>query len=270
MKQTWRWFGPNDPISLSDLHMAGVEGIVTALHDLPPGEIWSSHDIKERRQVIESAGFTWDVIESLPVSEAIKTQGPEFRSHIEAYKESLCNVASEGPAVVCYNFMPILDWTRTTLRTPQPHGGNAMSFDLVDFAAFDLWLLERTGAKEDYNQETLERAEDQFARMPEERRADLTKTIVMGLPGANDGWTIDDVRARISTYDKINSEVLRSNLIDFLAEVAPVADQLGIRLCCHPDDPPFPLLGLPRIMSSTDDYSRVLEAVYLPSNGATL
>ena len=269
MKQTWRWYGPHDPTTLADLHMVGVEGIVTALHDLPPGAVWSDEAIAARCDMIEAAGYTWDVAESLPVSEAIKTQGPEMVDHIAAYKDSLRALARREPRVICYNFMPILDWTRTELRTPQPHGGTAMSFDLIDFATFDLHLLARPGAAEDYPEAVLEAAARRLAELSEADKTTLVDTIVMGLPGANDGWSLQDVRDRLATYDGIDAARLRQNLIDFLGEVAPLAEELGLRLCCHPDDPPFPLLGLPRVMSTSDDYAAVLEAVDLPANGAT-
>lgn len=270
MRQCWRWFGPNDPISLNDLPMAGVEGIVTALHDIPPGEVWSTDAITERRAMIEAAGLTWDVVESLIVSEEIKTQGPAYKTHLESYKTSLRALAAAGPKVICYNFMPILDWTRTALRAPQPHGGCAMAFDLVDFAVFDLHLLARPSAPDDYPSAVQEAANQRLANMDDATKTTLVNTIVAGLPGANDGWSLDDVRARLATYDGVSATQLRQNLIDFLSEVAPVAQELGLRLCCHPDDPPFSLLGLPRVMSSTDDYAQVLAAVDLPANGATL
>ncbi len=270
MKQCWRWFGPDDPTPLQDLHMVGVEGIVTALHDLPPGTPWHPAQITERTTMIEAAGLSWDVVESLPVSEAIKTQSPDCAAHIQAYKDSLVALAAHGPKVICYNFMPILDWTRTDLRAPQPHGGTAMAFDLIDFAAFDLHILNRPGAAEDYPDAVLSEARERAAGMPEADKTVLCKTIIMGLPGANDGWSLDQVRARLATYDGIDHTRLRQNLIDFLSEVTPVAEELGLRLCCHPDDPPFPLLGLPRVMSSLNDYETVLNAVDSPANGATL
>ena len=270
MKQCWRWFGPSDPIDLQDLHMVGVEGIVTALHDHPPGTAWSQSAIAERTAFIQAAGFSWDVVESLPVSEAIKSGAAEKSAHIKAYKDSLRALAVSGPKVICYNFMPILDWTRTALRAPQPHGGTAMAFDLIDFIVFDLHLLARAGAEHDYPTEALDAARQRHAKMSDAAKSTLITTIVAGLPGANDGWTLEDVKALLATYDGIDATGLRQNLIDFLSEVAPLANELGLRLCCHPDDPPFPLLGLPRIMSSTDDYAQVLDAVDLPANGATL
>lgn len=270
MKQCWRWFGPDDPISLPELHQVGVEGIVTALHGLQPGEIWNKSVILERQECLRANGFEWDVVESLPVSEAIKTQRPEAKSHIEAYKASLQNLAELGIETVCYNFMPILDWTRTELRAQQPHGGAAMSFDLVDFAVFDLFILKRSSAPSDYPSTVCHEAEKRFSEMSDTAKATLQHNIIAGLPGANDAWDIEDVHGLLATYKDITAERLRSNLIDFLAEVAPVAQSLGMRLCCHPDDPPFSLLGLPRIMSSTNDYAAVLDAVDLDANGATL
>jgi len=270
MKQCWRWFGPSDPTPLKDLHMVGVEGIVTALHDLPPGTVWSEDAIQARHEVIGAAGYTWDVVESLPVSEAIKTQGPEMAAHVEAFRQSLRALAKTGPEVICYNFMPILDWTRTDLRAPQTHGGAAMSFDLIDFATFDIHLLDRPGARDGYPEAVMDATEQRITELSDADKSTLIETTIMGLPGANDGWTLDEVRAKLSTYDGIDAGRLRQNLIDFLAEVVPLAEALGLRLCCHPDDPPFPLLGLPRVMSSTEDYAYVLNTVDLPANGATL
>lgn len=270
MKQCWRWFGPQDPINLSDLHQVGVQGIVTALHGIPPGQVWPIDGIVQRQDMLNAAGFTWDVVESLPVSEAIKTQGPQAAEHLAAYVESLRNLAKCGVHTICYNFMPILDWTRTELRQPQPHGGTAMAFDLVDFAVFDLHLLERKEAVHDYDQATRTAADRKVRSMSVLEKQTLIRTIVSGLPGANDNWTLDDVRSLLQTYDRIDADVLRRNLTDFLSEVVPVAEALGMRLCCHPDDPPFSLLGLPRVMTSAEDYAQILNAVDSPANGATL
>ncbi|CUH44740.1 mannonate dehydratase [Ruegeria atlantica] len=270
MKQCWRWFGPDDPIALSDLHQIGVQGIVTALHHIPPGEPWGEPSIADRQAVLAAAGYGWDVVESLPVSEAIKTQSADMTEHLQAYKSSLRALSARGVKVVCYNFMPILDWTRTALRAPQPHGGTAMLFDLTDFAAFDIHILERPGASENYSSVVQQAVKDRFSRMSDESKAQLQHNVTAGLPGANDQWSVQDVRALLQTYAEIDRDRLRTNLIDFLSEVAPVAQELGLRLCCHPDDPPFSLLGLPRIMSSTDDHGAVLDAVDMPANGATL
>ncbi|KIC47645.1 mannonate dehydratase [Ruegeria sp. ANG-S4] len=270
MKQCWRWFGPNDPIALADLRQVGVEGIVTALHHIPPGQPWDEQSISERQSLLAAGGYDWDVVESLPVSEAIKTQSADMASHLAAYKASLRALASLGIKVVCYNFMPILDWTRTALRARQPHGGTAMLFDLTDFAVFDIHILERAGAAEDYSSTVHQAAKDRFLRMSDQDKAQLQQNVTAGLPGANGQWSVQDVRALLDTYANIDHSQLRANLVDFLSEVAPLAQDLGLRLCCHPDDPPFSLLGLPRVMSTIKDYSAVLDAVDLPSNGATL
>lgn len=270
MKQCWRWFGPHDKIALDDLHQVGVDGIVTALHHIPPGDPWPETEIAKRQDLLTASGFDWDVVESLPVSEAIKTQGPDATAHMEHYKASLSALAARGITTVCYNFMPILDWTRTALRAPQPHGGTAMLFSLLDFAAFDLHILARPDAADDYSAAQRDAAHDRFRTMSDDARQTLQSTIIAGLPGANDTWTLPDLSAQLATYADIGPDQLRQHLIDFLAEVAPHAENLGVRLCCHPDDPPFPLLGLPRVMSTTEDYAEILAAVDLPANGATL
>ena len=270
MIECWRWFGPDDPTQLSDLPQVGATGVVTALHQHAPGVPWPEADIAARKDMIEAAGLSWEVVESLPVSEAIKTQGPDCATHLTHYKSSLEALAHQGIQTICYNFMPILDWTRTNTKAPQPHGGTAMRFDLVDFAAFDLFILKRPGARDDYSEAVTAAAEAAFANLADADKTRLSRTVIAGLPGANDGWTLDDVRVRLTTYDGITAERLRQNLIDFLTEVLPTAERLGLRLCCHPDDPPFSLLGLPRVMSSADDYGLILGAVDTSANGATL
>ena len=270
MKQCWRWFGPGDQIPLDDLHQVGVEGIVTALHERPPGTVWSAAQISERQTILRAAGYEWDVVESLPVSEAIKTQGPQMRAHITAYKASLEALAAANITTICYNFMPILDWTRTNLRAKQPHGGAAMRFELIDFAVFDLHILQREEGVESYSEAQRAAAAERFNALSDHRKKQLQRNIIAGLPGANDSWSLGDVRALLDSYKGITRAQLRSHLIDFLSEVAPCAEALGLRLCCHPDDPPFSLLGLPRVMSSSTDYSAVLNAVDLSANGATL
>ena len=270
MIECWRWFGPDDPTHLSDVPQVGATGIVTALHQFSPGEVWPAQAIADRKAMIEEAGLTWEVVESLPVSEAIKSNGPDMATHIEAYKESMAALAQAGVHTICYNFMPILDWTRTQTHAPQPHGGTAMLFDLPHFAAFDLFILKRPDAAEDYPDDVQETAAQAWAGMDDADKTRLTRTVIAGLPGANDGWTLDDVRARLANYQNMAADQLRRNLVDFLGEVAPLADRLGLRLCCHPDDPPFALLGLPRVMSSTADYEMVLNAVDTQANGATL
>ncbi|MEL6566210.1 MAG: mannonate dehydratase [Pseudomonadota bacterium] len=270
MIECWRWFGPDDPTQLADLPQVGATGVVTALHQIPPGTEWPIDAIRARAEMIEAAGLRWQVVESVPVSEAIKTQGAACKAHIESYKRTLEALAAQGIETVCYNFMPILDWTRTETHAVQPHGGTAMLFDLPTFAAFDLHILARPSAVDDYAESTRAAAALVHAQMDDAQKARLTRTIIAGLPGANDGWSLDDVRSRLATYDRISSDRLRQNLIDFLAEVVPVAERLGVRLCCHPDDPPFALLGLPRVMSSTHGYVTALDAVPSTANGATL
>ncbi len=270
MRQTWRWFGPADEITLPEVRQTGAEGIVSALHHIPTGEVWDREEIALRKAMIEATKpLTWDVVESLPVSEDIKTQTGDYKAHIEAYRQSLQNLAEHGLRVVCYNFMPVLDWTRTRLAAPLANGGTAMRFDLVDFVVFDLFLLNRVGAEEDYSEFLQDAARKRWRELDNEARARLASNIVAGLPGANDRWTLDDVAAKLTAYDGFTPLRLKQHLFDFLSEIVPTAEDLGIRLCCHPDDPPFPLLGLPRIMSGLQDYSELIDAVTSPANGIT-
>lgn len=275
MRQTWRWFGPKDKVTVEDARQAGVEGIVTALHHVPTGDIWAPEEIEKRQRDVaflpdgSSSGLKWEVVESLPVSEAIKTQTGDWKLHIQHYKRSLQNLAKAGIEVVCYNFMPVLDWTRTDLAWRLRHGGRAMRFDLPDFAAFDIHILKRKGAAESFPAHVVAEAAKRFAAMSDERRKQLASNVTAGLPGAVESWSLPELSAHLATYDGVSPERLRANLIDFLAEISPVAQELGLRLCCHPDDPPFPLLGLPRIMSTEADYRAVLGAVDLPANGVT-
>ncbi|GAA6209814.1 mannonate dehydratase [Cognatishimia sp. WU-CL00825] len=275
MKQTWRWFGPSDAITIAEIMQTGASGIVSALHQVPTGHAWPVTDIKTRQKQIEQpngrpSGLTWDVVESVPVSEVIKSQTGPVKQHLRAYKQSLRNLAECGIHTVCYNFMPVLDWTRTDLCSALPNGGHSMRFDLVDFVAFDCFILCRQGARHDYLAETVEAAWARFEDLADAGRQALSNNIVAGLPGANDKWSLEDVQRCLDAYAHMTPETLRSHLIDFLSEVVPTAEALGIRLCCHPDDPPFPLLGLPRVMSTQDDYAKVLDAVKSSANGATL
>jgi mannonate dehydratase len=247
---------------------------VSALHHVLPGEVWTPDEIERRQDQVArpdgvTSGLSWDVVESLPISEAIKTQTGPVKAHLDAYRESLRNLAAAGISTVCYNFMPVLDWTRTELSAPMPNGARAMRFDLVQFCVFDRFILKRPGAAEDYPEILLSEAETVFTGMSDAARTELTNNIVAGLPGATDTWTLEDVRGHLGTYDAIDADRLRGHLVDFLSEVVPLAEDLGIRLCCHPDDPPFPLMGLPRVMSCEDDYARVMEAVDSPANGIT-
>jgi mannonate dehydratase len=276
LRQTWRWFGPKDLCSIDDITQCGAEGVVSALHHVPNGVIWTPEEIAKRHQEIQTrrdgspSGLTWDVVESLPVSEDIKKQKNDWREHIANYKVSMKNLADSGIEVICYNFMPVLDWTRTDLRWTVPSGGSCMRFDINDFAAFDIHILERPGAPTDYTNAIADEAARRFADMDDDTRKQLARNVTMGLPGSTESMTLDDVRAHLDEYGAITPEQLRAHFIAFLEEVVPVAEDLGLRLCCHPDDPPFSLLGLPRIMSTEADYATIMDAVDSPANGMTL
>lgn len=276
MRQTWRWFGPVDGVTVADARQAGAEAIVTALHQLPPGAVWPVAAIEKRQREVAThpdgtpTGLAWEVVESLPVSEAVKTRSGDWRGDIARYAESLANLAACGIETVCYNFMPVLDWTRTDLRAPTESGGRAMVFDLIDFAVFDLHILGRPDAGDDYPEALIGAAADRFAAMGADRGAELAANVTAGLPGAAEHWTLDDVRARLADYRGIDAGRLRAHHVDFLTAVAPVAEAHGMRLCCHPDDPPWPLLGLPRIWSTADDVRHLFDAVLSPAVGLTL
>jgi len=275
MRQTWRWFGPKDLASMDDLRQAGVEGVVSALHHVPTGAIWSPEEIAARQAVIgrmrdgAPSGLKWEVVESLPVSEDIKKQKGDWKAHIANWKVGMTNLARAGIEVICYNFMPVLDWTRTDLAWRLPNGATCMRFDINDFAAYDIHILQRKGAVENFPGDVVAEAGRRFAAMDDAARQKLTANVTFGLPGAGASMTLADVKAHLAEYDAISPEVLRGHLIDFLGEVSPLAQELGVRICCHPDDPPFPLLGLPRVMSTLADYQAVLAAVDLPANGVT-
>ncbi|MEZ2130530.1 MULTISPECIES: mannonate dehydratase [unclassified Sinorhizobium] len=276
MRQTWRWFGPVDKVSIADARQAGAEGIVSALHHIPYGTVWTREEIEKRKREVatgasgEPSGLAWEVVESLPVSEEIKTQKGAWREHFANYRTSMENLAAAGIEVICYNFMPVLDWTRTDLAWCVAHGGTTMRFDLADFAAFDIHILRRKGASNDFPAEVVEDATRRFHEMDEAARRKLAANINAGLPGATETYSLDGLRAEIDRYAEIDADRLRRNFIDFLSEVVPTAEKLGMRLCCHPDDPPFPLLGLPRITSTEADYRLLLDAVDSPANGVTL
>ncbi|MCC0021080.1 MAG: mannonate dehydratase [Nitratireductor sp.] len=276
MRQTWRWFGPKDLVSVDDMMQAGVEGVVSALHHVPTGAVWTPEEIAQRQNEIATrrdgspSGLRWDVAESLPVSEDIKKQKGAWRQHIDTYKTSLGHLARAGVDTVCYNFMPVLDWTRTDLSWSVASGATCMRFDYAVFAAFDIFILGRKGAALDYPEEIAEQADDLFRAMSEPQRDALAKNVVFGLPGAAEHFSLDDVRMHLAEYDDVSHDRLRQHFVDFLSEVVPVAEKLGLRLCCHPDDPPFDLLGLPRVMSTEADYRYMTEAVNSPANGITL
>ena len=276
MRQTWRWFGPKDLCSIDDITQVGAEGVVSALHHVPNGVVWSPEEISRRKQEIATrkdgspSGLTWDVVESLPVSEDIKKQKNDWREHVANYKVSLRHLADAGIEVICYNFMPVLDWTRTDLRYTVANGASCMRFDINDFAAFDIHVLERPGAGADYTNAIADEAGRRFADMDDAGRKQLARNVTMGLPGSTESMTLDDVREHLAEYGNISRDLLRQHFVDFLSEVVPVAEDLGLRLCCHPDDPPFSLLGLPRVMSTEADYKYILDAVNSPANGMTL
>jgi mannonate dehydratase len=276
MRATWRWFGPHDTVPVDWMLQAGVRGVVTALHHLPPGTEWTQEEITKRQQEIGSrsddsrSGLNWEVVESLPVSEAIKTQTGAWKDHLIAWRSSLRALAAREVRVVCYNFMPVLDWTRTDVAYRLDHGGCAMRFDAADFAAFDLHVLKRPGAVDDTPVPLREAAAIRHAAMTDADRTQLVQNLVMGLPGGQPGLTLDELRTHLARHDAIPEARLRAHLADFLTEVVPCAEKLGIRLCCHPDDPPWPLLGLPRIVSTLEDYVELTQAVDSPSNGVTL
>ncbi len=276
MRQTWRWFGPPDRTSIDDILQAGAEGVVSALHHVPPGVVWSTEEIGKRKQEISRktdgspSGLRWEVAESLPVSEAIKQQTGDWRQHIENYKMSLKNLAAQHIEVVCYNFMPVLDWTRTDLKWRMPHGGTTMRFDLVDFALFDIHILQRQGAGQDFAPEVADAAARRYRGMNEATKQYISNSIACGLPGSKELLTLEVIRHHLAEYQEVSPAQLRRHFIDFLEEVIPAAEGLGVRMCCHPDDPPFPLLGLPRIMSTEEDYRKILTAVASPANGMAL
>ena len=269
MTQTWRWYGPNDPVSLMDVKQAGATGIVNALHHIPNGDIWSVEEIQKRKYEIEASGLSWDVVESLPVHEKIKTRTANFQQIIENYKVSMQNLASCGVNVICYNFMPILDWTRTRLDKLMEDGSLALEFNASELRVFDLQILKREGAENYYTFAEIEEAKNLFQKISSSDIQRISDNVLKGLPGSEEGYSMEEFKAMLDTYKGIDGDLLRSHLVQFLEEIIPLAESLGIRMCIHPDDPPFSLLGLPRVVSTKDDYQYIFDQVPSLSNGIT-
>lgn len=270
MIETWRWFGPSDSISLQKIKQAGASGIVSSLHQLKTGEVWPKELIEEQKSIIEAAGLTWDVIESIPVHNDIKTRSGDYLQLIENYKQSIINAAECGIYTICYNFMPVVDWTRTNLMYKLPNNSHALRFEMTDFAAYDVYMLQRDGALESYEPDVLAKAKARFDKMSDVEKAALEQNIIAGLPGGEGSYTRDSIRSTIAEFIALGTEGFRAHLFAFLREIIPVAESVKAKMCIHPDDPPFSLFGLPRVVSTASDANALLEACPSPANGLTM
>ena len=269
LEQTWRWYGPNDPVSLLDIKQAGATGIVSALHQIPNGVVWPINEIKKRQAEIAKAGLTWSVVESVPVHENIKTKSGNYQTYINNYKQTILNLGACGIDIVCYNFMPVLDWTRTNLDYEVSDSSTALRFEAAAFAAFELFLLKRPGAAEAHSKSEIIAAKKYLENSSVEQQQKLIKNIIAGLPGAEEGYTLKEFNQILATYKNIGAKELKANLFSFVAEIIPAAEQAGVLMCIHPDDPPYPILGLPRVLSTEQDVIDLYDAVKSPNNGLT-